>query len=118
MKESYLIQYRDPTAWQAINNVSRFEKTRPTDQENTCEPSNLSSSDSNATLPEQLRRQESLTELNRRYPGERKKPIPRRNPDFMRLREAIMRGNFDVFTENCSGKEDIRKEGVLFHNDL
>ena len=44
-----------------------------------------------------MSRQSYLTELNRMFPGERKRPARQRNPEFLELRRQIMEGNYEVF---------------------
>lgn len=47
-------------------------------------------------------RQSYLTELNRMFPGERKRPERQRNPEFLELRRQIMEGNYEVFIERAN----------------
>lgn len=47
-------------------------------------------------------RQSYLTELNRTFPGERKRPERQRNPIFLELRRQIMEGNYEAFIEKVA----------------
>lgn len=47
-------------------------------------------------------RQSYLTELNRRFPGERKRPERQRNPEFLELRRQIREGNYKAFVERAN----------------
>lgn len=44
-------------------------------------------------------RQNYVTELNRVFPGERKRPLGQRNPEFLELRRQIIAGNYEAFIE-------------------
>lgn len=47
-------------------------------------------------------RQSYLTELNRMFPGERKRPEVQRNPEFLELRRQIMKGDYGAIIERAS----------------
>lgn len=47
-------------------------------------------------------RQSYLTDLNRMFPGERKRPERQRNPEFLELRRQIMEGNYETFIERAN----------------
>lgn len=52
---------------------------------------------------QETQRVAALTELNRRFPGERKKVTQQRDSDYTKLRTEINNGNFNVLTQQEEG---------------
>lgn len=56
--------------------------------------------------------QNYFTELNRMFPGERKKPVRRRNPEFLELRRQIMEGNYEAFIERVNQADISERQPI------
>lgn len=54
-------------------------------------------------------RQSYLTELNRMFPDERKRPMMQRNPEFLELRRQIMEGDYAGFIETREDQDRERR---------
>lgn len=60
-------------------------------------PSNLSDARAVAAdFPTTRETQYALHRLNNKYPGERKKKFPLRDPNYVMLREEILNGNLEI----------------------